>query len=263
MNTSDMRSAEKFIQDVAREAGEMVLKRFGKEGVHYAKSGHKWDVVTKADLASEKLIIAAIRKTYPAHGIIAEESGAVNEDAEYVWTVDPIDGTANFAAGIPMFGVMLCLVHRGTGVLSAVYLPSTDELFFAKVGAGAYLNGKRIHCSKEPLLERAFGVTSSSLRLRTVRFMRNLLALADKKHMMMGAFASIAVNACYVAAGRRDWFIQPVGAIWDFAPVALVLSESGCKVTDTKGKTWKFGMLEMVAANPRLHKQLLKLTSDI
>jgi myo-inositol-1(or 4)-monophosphatase len=256
-------SFEKFIQKVTREAGAAVLERFGKEKVHYVKSGYLWDVVTKADLLSQKIITSRIRKKYPDHGIISEEQGPIKEDAEYIWVIDPIDGTLNFSRGVPLFGVMVCLVHKGRVILSAVHLPATDEFFFARAGGGAYCNGKRIRCTSTKLLTRSFGASSSSLRLRTKKFMTNLLGSADEEHMMLAAFGSIAVNSCYVAAGRRDWFVQASGKIWDFAPAYLMLKESGCNVTDMKGKPWQFGTLEMVAANPRLHKELLKLTRGI
>src|ERR1700690_2607989 len=99
-------STDAFIKKIAREAGAAVLKRFGKDGVHYMKSANRFDVVTKADLLSDRMIVSAIKKHYPEHGIISEESGNVNEGAEYVWVVDPIDGTLNFSSGVPLFGVM-------------------------------------------------------------------------------------------------------------------------------------------------------------
>ncbi|OGG80590.1 hypothetical protein A3A39_01410 [Candidatus Kaiserbacteria bacterium RIFCSPLOWO2_01_FULL_54_13] len=253
---------EKFIQSIAERAGEAVLKRLGKERVHYKKSENIGDVVTKADLLSERIIISAIRRRYPNHGIVSEESGSTKEGSEYLWIIDPIDGTLNFVSGVPMFGVMICLAHRGKVVLSAINLPATKELFFAKAGGGAYLNGKRIHCSRTRDLSHTFGMGGSSLRARTARFLRNLLQAPQSGHMMYGSFGGPS-NACYVAAGRRDWLVLLSGQIWDFAPEYLVLKESGCKVTGTKGEPWKLGMLEMVAANPTLHKQLLKLTRNV
>ncbi|MEK7480354.1 MAG: inositol monophosphatase [Patescibacteria group bacterium] len=253
---------EKFIQQITKKAGATVLRRFGKDGVHYTKSHERWDVVTKADLLSEKIIISAIKKTYPSHGIISEESGRINENAEYVWIIDPIDGTLNYSSGVPMYGVMVCLVHKGKVILSAIDIPATREFFFAKAGSGAYLNGKRIHCSKGRNLKSTFGVHGTTLAPRTIHFLKNVLQCAEGGYMLLGSFASPA-NACYVAAGKRDWIVSLNGQIWDFAPEYLILKEAGCRVTDTKGKPWKLGMLEMVAANPTLHKQLLKLTKNV
>src|SRR3990167_7584472 len=250
---------DKFIQRIAREAGVVVLKRFRKDGVHYTKSHERWDVVTKADLLSEKIIMTAIQKKYPSHGIISEESGRINEKAEYVWIIDPIDGTLNYSSGVPMFGVMVCLVHKGKVILSAINLPATGEFFFAKAGKGAYLNGKRIYCSKGRNLKSSFGMHGTTLAPRTIQFLRNVVKYAKGNHILLGSFASPA-NACYVASGQRDWIVSLSGQVWDFAPEYLIVKEAGCKVTDTKGKPWKLGQLEMVAANPTLHKELLKLT---
>ena len=263
MAAFDIRSAEKLIQRAANQAGDAVLKRFGKDGVHYMKSEQMWDVVTKADLLSEKIIMSAIRKAYPDHGIIAEESGVINKGAEYVWVIDPIDGTLNYSRGVPLFGVMICLVHKGEMLLSAINLPAESQLFFARKGKGTYLNGKRVHCSDKKSLDQSFGAGSARLDGRPAAFIENLLRSVRKQNIQYASFFSMAVNACYVASGRRDWMVPLAGAVWDFAPAYLILKESGCKVTDTKGKPWKFGMPEMVAANPTLHKKLLTLTKNI
>lgn len=254
---------DRFIKDITKKAGDTVQKRLGKEGVHYVKSKRLWDVVTKSDLLAEKIIIGAIRKKYPEHGIISEESGKHNEGAEHVWVIDPIDGTANYAYGIGTYGVMVCLVYRGEVVLSAIYMPAMKELYFAKKGKGAFLNGRRIHCSKRSNVLSTYGLGSSSLHSRNARFLRNLFQKGKNSHMLFGTFGSMAANAAYVAAGRRDWIVALVGSIWDYAPAYLILKEAGCTVTDTKGNPWRFGMLEMVAANKAVHKELLKLTKNI
>ena len=257
------RPMEKFIQDTAKEAVVAVLKRFGKDGVHYMKSEHSWDVVTKADLISEKIIMSRIRKAYPDHGIISEESGNFNEGAEYVWIIDPIDGTLNFSRGVPLFGVMICLMHKGEVVLSVIDLPAAHELFFAKKGGGAYCNGKRIRCSQKRTLNQSFGAGSARLDGRAAVFLEKLIRTARNQNIQYASFFSMAVNACYVACGRRDWAVPLAGMVWDFAPAYLILKESGCTVTDIQGKPWALHKSEMLAANPHLHKELLKLTKDI
>jgi myo-inositol-1(or 4)-monophosphatase len=254
---------DRFIQRIAKKAGDAVLKRFGKEGEHYRKSDRLTDIVTKSDLLAEKIIIDAIRAEYPDHGIISEESGAVNEGAEYVWVIDPIDGTMNYARGVVTFGVMLCLVRRGEVILSVINMPALKELYYAKAGKGAYLNGKRIRCSPETDIKKTYGVGSSSLRARNARFLKSLITAARDMQMLFGTFGAMSANTCVVASGRRDWIVALNGSIWDFAPATLILKEAGCKVTDMDGQAWKFGMLEMVAANPALHKNLLKLTKGI
>lgn len=254
---------DKFIQKVAVEAGRVVYKRFGKDKAEYMKSDNAWDLVTKADLMSEKIIVSQIKKKYPEHGILAEESGAVNHKAEYVWHIDPIDGTMNFSLGVPLFGVMIALARNKQVILSAIYLPMTKELFFAKEGKGAFLNGKRVHCTTKKNLERSLGVGQLKTSGRPAKFIRNILDYVKGHRLVLNSFGCMSVNVCYVACGRRDWSVALDGAVHDFAPPYLLLKESGCKVTDTKGKPWKLGTGGFVAANPSLHKQLLKLTKDV
>ena len=254
---------DKFIQKIAKAAGKAVLKRFGKDGVAYSKSEYAYDVVTNADLLSEKIMISAIRKAYPKHGILSEESGEINKGADYRWIIDPIDGTMNFAASVPLFGIMVCLTHKDKVILSAIYLPITDELFFAKAGKGAYRNGKRIHCSNMKSLDRSSGCGFAGSRKRTRQFVNRLLDVVQGEHLFLNSFGCISVNSCYVACGRKDWAVSLYGETHDFAPTYLILKESGCIVTNCKGEPWGIEDHETVAANPVMHKKLLKLTRNI
>src|SRR3989344_2470237 len=253
---------DKFIRQIAKKAVAAVKRRFGKDKAHYHKSEHRGDAVSKADLLAEKVITSAIKKVYPDHGIIAEESGYWQSGAEYLWTIDPIDGTLNFVNDVPLFGVMIALVHKGDVALSTIYLPMSDELFFAKKGKGAFVNGKRTYCSSVSNFSFSTGIGPTWLRPRFAKFMTRLIKESKNKHIVFNGIGSMAFDGAYVASGRRDWFVNFNAGIHDFAPVGLLLKESGCTVTDTKGSPWKFGQLEMVAANPALHPQLLKLTKN-
>lgn len=253
---------ETFIQQITKKAGAVVLKQFRKTGVKYMKSEALWDCVTQADLDADRMIVSAIRKKYPAHGIISEESGEYYPDSEYVWIIDPIDGTRNFATHIPLFGIMVALAHKGNVILAAIDMPATGEFYFARAGKGAYLNGKRIHCTKTDTFSRSVGYVGSSLRQRTRKFLHTLVTSSATKQTLIGSFACCA-NQCYVAAGRADWAVSLSGKVWDFAPVSLLLREAGCTVTDIRGKPWTLNAPEIVTANATLHKQLLKLTKNI
>lgn len=254
---------ERFIQHITKRAGLAVLKRFGKDGVHYTKSEHRGDAVTKADLLSDKIITSAIKKHYPKHGIISEESGTLRADAEYIWIIDPIDGTFNFATGVPLFGVMVALAQKGRIILSAIHLPTAGELYFAKRGKGAFLNGKRIRCSQIRDWSSTAGIGPTWLRPRATKFMQRLLKEAAGKRMLFSGLGSIAIDGAYIAAGKRDWFAGMNGQLHDFAAPSLLMKEAGCKVTNTRGEAWTIEDREIVAANPALHKQLLKLTKGV
>lgn len=254
---------DRFIREITKKAGVAVLKRFGKDGALYLKTRNRLSVVTKADLLAEKIIISAIRKRYPDHGIISEESAHHRPDAEYVWIIDPIDGTLNFATGIPLFGTMVALAHRGTVILSAIHLPVTDELFFAKKGKGAYVNGKRIHCSRHREWATSTGVGPSGLRERAIKFVGKLLTEVKGKRIVYCTYGCMAVDAAYIASGRRDWYVVVSGQTHDYAPIVLLMQEAGCKVTNLRGELWSLRDTEAVAANPTLHKQILKLTKNV
>ena len=254
---------ERFIQRIAKKAGDAVLEKFGKFGVHYLKSEHRGDAVTKADLIADKIITSAIKKTYPSHGIISEESGRTREDAEYVWITDPIDGTFNFATSVPLFGVMVALARKGIVELSAIYLPTTKEFFFAKRGKGSFLNGKKIHCSRVTDFTVSAGIGPTWLRPRAIKFMSRLLKHSENMNVMFNGYGSIAVDATYMAAGRRDWFVGFGAHVHDYAPISLLMKESGCRISNAKGRPWTILDTEIVAANPTMHKQLLKLTKNV
>jgi len=254
---------DSFIKKTAQEAGDAVWKRFGKDGPLYMKSEYAYDVVTKADLMADKFIVSKIKKHFPTHGINAEESGKVHEGAEYVWHIDPIDGTKNFSHNIPLFGTMIALAHKKRVILSAVYIPVNKELFFAKAGKGAYLNGKRIHCSTKKDFKKTEGFAQMQFMSRNIGFLKNILKLKGIDHLGTATYNCIAVNGCYVAAGRKDWTVAPYGQVHDFAAPSLILKESGCKVTNLDGKPWTLGTEGLVAANPYLHRQLIKLTRGV
>ncbi len=257
---SPPKSMEKFAEQLVLAAGKEALRLFGKARIQYAKSLHPSDAVTKADVACEKIITKRIKKRYPHHGIIAEESGAYQADADFLWYIDPIDGTLNYGRGVPVWGIMAALVHKGVPLLCAIYLPITRELFTARKGKGAYLNGKRIHRSSRRNWAQSIGTVSSSVTAGNIEFVPQFLKAAGKKHVALTAYGSIAANAGYVASGRTDWGASWAGQLHDFIPASILLKEAGCKVTDVRGNNWKPGGRGFVAANPILHKKLLKLT---
>jgi len=235
------------------------MSRIGKDVAFKTKSQHPTDVVTKADEATEQRIVDAIRKKYPTHGVIGEEYGASASDAEYVWVIDPIDGTINFAAGVPVFGTMIALVRYGEVVMGAIYLPLTKEVFFAEKGKGARRNGKRIHASSLGSIRKSRGCISSTMSDRTTSFYEELCKLVRGKLVHLEAFGSLAFGSCIVARGARDWYVGSSPHFHDNAAVSIILSEAGYKVTDVRGKPVRPGTSGIVAARPKVHAQLLRI----
>lgn len=256
---------DQFIQDITKEAGKVVLEMFGKVGVKYTKKDST-DVVTEADLKSNEILINRIKEAYPDHGIVSEEipeeDWKKEKDKEYVWIIDPLDGTRNFSTNVPIFGVVVALVHNGEVELAAVYLPVTDELYFAKKGEGAYLNGEQIHCSSKETLKETFGAVWSCVTIgSSLEIVQALIDNGKKECYWFGALSSMAATFSYVAGGRRDWYVGPRGmGVWDVAAPLLILRESGCKVTNLKGDEFNLWDSEdIIVANPILHEKILQM----
>jgi len=247
-----MSTPEKFIQDVARQAGKITLDFFKKAEVQYTKKD-ALDVVTQADLASNKFITESIKQEFPNDGIISEETGESKMEAEYIWTIDPLDGTLNFSKNIPMYTVLIARTRAGIVELAVIYDPVHDELCFAKRGEGAYLNGSRIKCSQMKSLDNTVGCINGNIRPDVIGRLEKMIAASSSGQVCATSFYGIGINALYVALGRRDWYMINGGSLWDHVAQSLVLEESGCTITTIEGKPWTFADKTMLAANPELH----------
>lgn len=221
------------------------------------EKAHERDIFTEADVASQKAVIAAIEARYPDHGIVAEEEGGTrNTDREYVWYIDPLDGTKNFATGTMLFGVILAATRHGEIVAGGIYLPVSDELYTAEKGTGAYLNGRRISCSSHADFSTSYGTGSMGMSGKMIDMCQAFAA-----HGGAGAWnngiGSVAVSAGWTAAGKRDWYFSRGAKDWDYAAPSLILTEAGCTVTTIDGRPWRLGEPSILAANPTLHSFMI------
>jgi len=253
---------ERFIKNLARGAGAVLRDGFHTKFAVSTKSA-SFDFVTEYDLASEKFIIDRIRKKYPKHGIIGEESGEVVHGKKDFWLIDPLDGTHAFVKGIPQFGVSIAYVKSGQVHLGAVYDPMQDELFFAKAGHGAFLENRRIEIAHRKDLAHANIVSmirsnlDASTRKRILKHVYNKIII---EHMMWtDRMSSAALCGAYVASGRFDFMVSMGLRPWDYAAAALLVVEAGGKVTDFDDKKYSWKKDEFVAGNRVLHKKILKL----
>lgn len=251
-------SVKEFMVRLVRQAGAIARKRFGTPGT-IATKRHIGDVVTEVDHQINRLIVKRIRAAYPDHGVVSEEQDEYRADAEFLWIVDPLDGTRNFATGTPLFGVMIAFARRGVVQCSVIYEPMNERLYVARRGHGATLNGRRIHCSKTRAWEYSYGCGSAAQDGSKFRRIQPLLLSSAREPFAMNAFGCIAVSAAHVADGRRDWLVSIEASVWDYAAPALLLQESGCVVTNFAGKPWTLNDREFIVANPHLHKKLLRL----
>jgi myo-inositol-1(or 4)-monophosphatase len=242
----------------AREAGEYALGRLGNMGKIAHKTGFG-DLVTDVDKNSEKLIIARIKKEFPSHSILAEESGEhVNGDA-CRWIIDPLDGTTNYAHGFPFFCVSIGIDLGGSIKIGVVYDPSRDELFVAEEGKGAFLNDKRIKVSENKKIRDSLIATGFPYDPERKLDKMDLFVTMLGKAQAVRRAGSAAIDLCYVACGRFDGFWEFGLCPWDTAAGQLIVKEAGGIVTMLGGEPFDPYKQEIVATNSIIHEEMLEL----
>lgn len=251
---------DQFLKSVILEAGE-IAEKFFRTGIEASSKKHLGDLVTQADREVSSFLIKKINEQFPEHSIYSEEEKEViNPGSQYIWMIDPIDGTRNFAKAIPLWCIMVALWKNDELVLSAVYNPVANELFFAEKGKGATLNGQPIKVNEVSSLEHAY---SSVVRGLGVPFSKNynkmMERLVNDTTVWMHNFGTIGLSACYLASGGADFLAFNCGFDYDYAAPALICMEAGAMVTDCEGNAWKRGRQDIVIANKNLHSQILDL----
>ena len=244
--------------EATKAGAEQLVHFFDKEFKVSNKEGVN-NLVTEADHASEKAIFEVIRQQFPDHYILSEEAGEMAQDSSYKWIIDPIDGTVNFANGIPICCVSIGIEKDGQMILGAVYNPFMNEFFVAERGKGAYLNDKRIHVSEQSEVMKACLVTGFPY---TYLDMPNgPLQVFDRlirKGIPVRRLGSAAIDLCWVAAGRFDGFYEHKLQAWDSAAGFLMVEEAGGTITDFEGNYYSPYQPHLVATNGKIHAELLK-----
>ncbi|XEC93890.1 inositol monophosphatase family protein [Paenibacillus tarimensis] len=251
----------------AAKAGEWIKTKLGA----YSKLDIKYsshDLVTEVDKGSEKMIRTLIRTHFPHHSFLGEEGVEAGPEAskkalqhvmdeEYLWIVDPIDGTTNFVHGFPFFVVSIALAHKGEVIVGVVYDPCRDEMFVAEKGKGAYVRGKRMQVASAQTLKESLVATGFpadhhyALKVN----LKGVQAIAPQVRNIRIA-GSAALHLAYVAAGRLNGFWEIGLNSWDLAAGVLLVQESGGIVTDTVGKPYDLGVRNVLATNGAIHDEL-------
>src|SRR5579859_1944806 len=242
----------------ARKAGS-IINRAALAGGLNVRSKRAKDYVTEVDQAAEQAIIDIVKKAYPEHGFLAEESGASEQDAEYVWIIDPIDGTTNFIHGFPQYCTSIGIRHRGSMAHAVIYDPVGNELFTASKGRGAFLNDRRIRVTKCLKLEGALVGTGFPFKElgRADLYLAQLKAMMEKTAGVRRAGAA-ALDLAYVACGRLDAFWELGLSPWDMAAGALLVQEAGGLVADPAGEQDFLATGDVCAATPKMFTQFLQ-----
>ncbi|MCX6354073.1 MAG: inositol monophosphatase family protein [Candidatus Aureabacteria bacterium] len=242
----------------ARAAGSVIRADFGKpRGVRFKA---KTNPVTDTDLNAEKAILSILRAEAPSHDLLTEESIQAPRRSEYLWIIDPLDGTVNFTHSYPFLCVSIALTYRDDPVLGVVLDPLRDEIFLSGKGGGATLNGEPIHVSRastldESLLCTGFPYTIKEKPADTFQIFERLSLRAQG----VRRDGTAALDICYVAAGRLDGFWERNLCPWDTAAGMLILAESGGRMTDFSGNPFNPFLKEIVASNGQIHDQMVSL----
>jgi myo-inositol-1(or 4)-monophosphatase len=240
-------------------AGDVMMSRVGSD-VHIAKKG-TIDLVTEVDLEIEAMFRTMIGARFPDHAVLGEEmGGSATAPAGPCWVFDPIDGTTNFAHGLPIFCSSLALEIDGVAEVGAVYDPNRKELFTAERGGGAWLNGKPIQVSAAATLVDAMLVTGFPYDVHArVEEIVGLFAAFVGQARAVRRLGSAAIDLCYVAAGRLDAFWERDLKPWDIAAGALIVSEAGGQLTNMSGAPFTSRGQNVVASNGLLHPAMLEV----
>lgn len=247
---------------ISQEAGEIIREGFGKNLEIDFKTNES-NLVTDIDKASEKVITEFIRRKYPAHGILAEESGKFDSSSEYVWVVDPLDGTTNFAHGFPIFSVSIGVQKNGKTIAGVVYDVMQNNVYAAESGSGAFLNQSKITVSDTELLSRSLLVTGFPYNIseNPEKAFQKFEALTRNSRGMR-RLGSAAIDFCYVAKGVFDGFWEVFLNPWDICAGKLILEEAGGSVTDFDGSEIGIESTRILASNNKIHKQMIDILKN-
>jgi len=257
----DLDRAKKISREAVKEAGRLLMENIDK--VKEVSFKAKSDIVTDIDIRSEKIIVDKIKANFPEHSILSEESGFSDQHSEYLWIMDPIDGTMNYFYASAPFRVALCLTYKRQPLISAIYNPIKDEMYFAEAGQGATLNGRRITVSDNFELEKTIVMihisSKKDARARTILALDSIF----KKTLHMRMFGSGLAAMSYIASGKFDVFFNVRTYPWDILPGALLVQEAGGVVTDIEGNKITTESTSVLATNGKVHDQMLQLLKDI
>jgi myo-inositol-1(or 4)-monophosphatase len=265
---TDGRGAFQLAELAVRAAGEIITASLpqmsfsvSERNVHVANKSGWNDIVTDIDHAAEEAMLSILHSAFANDSILAEESGTRNGTSGYSWCIDPLDGTRNFASGIPHIGVNLALLHAGRIILGLTYDPVRNELFHAIEGGGAFLNGKQISISEQTELHECVLGADMSYKAHEGKLLLTMLADLWPGVQAIRMMDSAALGLAYAAAGRFEIFINHFVQPWDIAPGILLLREAGGVTTDLRGDPAHPTSGCIIAASPKVHAKFLLATA--
>ena len=242
--------------DSAKQAGCFLLDNFGK--IKEIESKGDRSLATNLDKEAEAMIVDRIRSNFPDHGIIGEEGGSDGVGKDYLWIIDPLDGTHNFIRNINIFGVSIGVVHKDEFIAGAIYMPGDDELYTAEQGNGAYKNGKKISVSCQEDLKDCSISFDSSIRYSPEPMLKALDSLS-REVFNVRMFGSSARHLSYLAEGNLDACVEFHDKPWDFAGGVCIIKEAGGVITDLKGAPLTYKTTGYITSNPAVYDKIKQL----
>lgn len=262
---------------IIKKVGKFLKANFAKHRTLTQQRGTVKETVTRYDKLADRMIIKEIRKHYPSHNILTEESGFFDNKSQYTWIVDSLDGTSNFASSNPLFATSIALSRLPSLgkdeqiILGIIFSPITRELFVAAKGKGAFLNGKSIKVSDVDKLSQSYILVCEGgerKRSRPAQIYKKLLPKTKDTRKL----GSAALECAYVASGRFDGYATTKIEPWDIAAGALLVEEAGGKMSDFRGRKWNFsarggsamgGKTDLIFSNSKIHSALVKMLKSI
>lgn len=251
--------AKIFIEKIILEAGVLAKKGYFAENKNVSFKGEEFDIVTQYDLLIEDIIVEKIKSKYPYHNFLTEETNTHNQDSDYTWIIDPIDGTRNFSRNIPLFMIGVALAKGDEVIMCFSFNPINKELFHAQKGNGAYLNNNRIFVSKNPSKNADVDIQIS----RSFKFLkRETYSRFIDKFFFVRNYHCCIYSTALVAGGRLDGFISYGLHPWDYSNYLLV-KEAGGEVTDFIGEEFDLSKNNIVASNKIIHEDILENLKEL
>ncbi len=249
-----MSNFKSVILSASKQAAKVLLNYFDRNNAYKIKSDKS--LVTNADIRANNIIIRTIKRNFPNHNIVSEETAMQQNKSDYTWVIDPLDGTHNFIHGIPIFGTSIALKYKNDILIGLLHFPILKTTLIAEKGKGAFLNGKRISVSNKTNLNHSYILFEYAYanRKEKVEFLKKLI----HKTIDVRNFGSAIYDLALVACGKSDGFVILSTHEWDVIAGFLIVKEAGGRITNLKGNKWTFKENKFVVSNGRIHKELLR-----
>ncbi len=247
------------IFDVVKIAGDKAALKWIKFNRSQSLLKSNTEVVTKIDTNTEKFLIKGIKKIFPNHSFLGEEYGQNGKKSDYRWIIDPIDGTTNFTIHNPLWSLSLALTYKNNIIFGLIYIPLLNEVFYAEINKGAYLNKKRIKLTKDFNRKKQIHTFCHGHRKKDLIFATKYYRERKLNSLDCRQLGSAAIELCFVASGRVDSIVIPGAKTWDVAAGALIASEAGAVNFDFQQKEWNLKSDGIVSCHPKAKSELFKV----